>query len=64
MSLVNFWEYVIENGWQLSNFPEDEDGNYRCPFCNATITRRVELDEVSVHEKVIYCVRCGEIESE
>ena len=64
MSLVNFWEYVIENGWRMSYFPEDDDGNYECPFCNYTITRKVDLDAVPTHEKVIYCPRCGEIESE
>jgi len=64
MGLENFWQYLVGNGWQLPNFPEDKDGNYECPFCNYTIPRKMNLDEVPEFEEVIYCPRCGEIKSE
>ena len=63
MSLINFWEYVIENGWQISLLPEDYQGNYVCPFCDSTIVRNVEMDKVPVYEKVVHCPKCGEIEA-
>ena len=61
MSLKHFWEYVIEHGWQIPFLPEDESGNYECPFCNSTILRKVEMDEVPVYEKSVICPKCGEI---
>lgn len=64
MSLVNFWEYVIENGWRVPSFPEDDDGNYICPFCQTSVKRKVKMDDVPVYEDVIDCPCCGVIESE
>ena len=63
MSLKHFWEYVIDNGWQIAPMPEDEDGNYVCPFCDTTINRKVEMDKVPEYEKKVYCPKCGEIEA-
>lgn len=64
MGLENFWEYVIDNGWQLPLLPEDEGGNFLCPFCRRVINRKAAMDEVPVYEKVVHCPDCGEIESE
>lgn len=64
MGLINFWKYVIDNGWQVAPMPEDEDGNFVCPFCYFTIPRKVNMDEVPEYGKTIYCPRCGEIEIE
>lgn len=64
MGLENFWQYLVDNGWRLSNFFEDNDGNYECPFCNYTMPHKIGADEVPVFVEVIYCPRCGEIKSE
>lgn len=62
MGLEKFWNYLIDNGWQIPPFPQDDDGNFECPFCNYTISRKVEMDKAPEYEPILYCPRCGEIE--
>jgi predicted RNA-binding Zn-ribbon protein involved in translation (DUF1610 family) len=63
MGIINFWEYVIDNGWQVPPFPEDAEGNFICPFCSRTIIRNVKMDEIPEYDMIINCPKCGEVKA-
>lgn len=64
MGLKHFWEYVIANGWQVPPLPEDEAGNFICPFCECIVPRIFGMDEVPEYDGVVYCPKCGRLEDE
>lgn len=59
MSDPDFWDFVMEGGWDLL-FPDDEEGTFDCPFCGQVIQGSQKVQWIDKNEKKFKCPACGQ----
>ena len=46
-------------GWALL-FPDDEDAEFECPYCNRVIQGHEKVEWIDKNNKIFKCPDCGE----
>lgn len=56
----NFWDFVLEGGWELL-FPEDEEGSIECSACGRVIRGNEKVEWTDKKKKTFKCPNCKDL---
>ena len=56
----DFEDFILEGGWDLLLFPDDENKSFKCTFCGRVIQGGEQVEWLSKEEGKFKCPDCGE----